>query len=260
MRKLPGDVEVENGEDTWYQAPFNVTVGGVSVPLFAVFGGLLTATAWVTVMALHRDVFLAGMAWLLLGMTTYVVYRKSKGLSLTETHMVRLPPPAGVAPVAYEGVIVAFEEGTYSDRAMATALKLAAHRRSEVRVVVTIEVPTHLAIDADLPEAELNAGLVIETARQWAARGQRVRGQIERVRVGEAGHRIVQIARYLHADAIVMPMPRRRPPGKLLSPALTVVLAKRPCRVIIDSTSAERIGSAAVPRTPVAEREPALAS
>ena len=29
---------------------------GVDVPLFAVIGGLLTATAWVTVMALHRDV------------------------------------------------------------------------------------------------------------------------------------------------------------------------------------------------------------
>src|SRR6058998_3515210 len=83
MRKLPGDVEVESAEELWYRAPFNVTVGGVSVPLFAVFGGLLTATAWVTVMALHRDVLLAGSAWLLLGVSTYVVYRRTQGLSLT---------------------------------------------------------------------------------------------------------------------------------------------------------------------------------
>jgi len=241
MRKLPGDVEVQDEEEGWFRAPFNVTVAGVSVPLFAVFGGLLTATAWVTVMALHRDVFVAGMAWLALGLTTYVLYRRSKGLSLTETHMIQLPPPAGVAPVAYEGVVVAFEEATYSDSAMAVALKLAAHRGSDVRVVVTIEVPKHLAIDAPLPEAELNAGLVIETARQWAGRGQRVRGQIEKVRVGEAGHRIVQIAQRLQANAIVMPMPHRRPPGRLLSPTLSVVLAKRPCRVIIDSTPATPI-------------------
>jgi APA family basic amino acid/polyamine antiporter len=262
MRKLPGDVEVEDAEETWYRAPFNVTVRGVSVPLFAVFGGLLTASAWVTVMALHRDVFLAGMAWLLLGMTTYVLYRRSKGLSLTETHIVKLPPPVGVTPVAYEGVIVAFEEGTYSDSAMAVALKLAAHRRSDVRVVVTLEVPTHLPIDADLPEAELNAGLVIETARQWAARGQRVRGQIEKVRVGEAGHRIVQIARQLHANAVVMPMPHRRAPGKLLSPTLSVVLAKRPCRVIIDSTPAAPIrGAAGGPNgRPAAEPRPIAAA
>jgi APA family basic amino acid/polyamine antiporter len=262
MRKLPGDVEVGEEEETWFRAPFNVTVGGVSVPLFAVFGGLLTATAWVTVMALHRDVLLAGMAWLVLGLGTYVVYRRSKGLSLTETHMVKLPPPAGVTPVAYEGVIVAFEEATYSDSAMATALKLAAHRRSDVRVVVTLEVPRHLAIDADLGEAEVNAGLVIETARQWAARHQRVRGQIEKVRVGEAGHRIVQIAEQLRANAIVMPMPQRRPPGRLLNQTLAVVLAKRPCRVIIDSTPAAPIRTAAKAKTngAAAERAPVTAA
>jgi APA family basic amino acid/polyamine antiporter len=174
-----------------------------------------------------------------------VLYRRSKGLSLTETHMVSLPPAAGVTPVAYEGVIVAFEEATYSDTAMATALKLAAHKRSDVRVVVTLEVPKHLAIDASLPEAELNAGLVIETARQWAGRGQRVRGQVVKVRAGEAGHRIVQIAQELRANAIVMPMPHRRPPGRLLSRTLSVVLAKRPCRVIIDSTPAAPIRAAA---------------
>src|SRR5689334_12442488 len=79
MRKLPGDVEVEE-EEGWVQAPFNIKVAGVSVPLFAVFGGLLTATAWVTVMALHRDVFVAGMGWLVLGLSTYALYRRSKGL------------------------------------------------------------------------------------------------------------------------------------------------------------------------------------
>ena len=35
-----------------------------------------------------------------------------------------------------------------------------------------------------------------------------------------------------------MPMPVRRPSGKLLSKTLEVVLAKRPCRVIIDSVPA----------------------
>jgi basic amino acid/polyamine antiporter, APA family len=140
-------------------------------------------------------------------------------------------------------VIVAFEEGTYSDSAMATALKLAAHRRSDVRVVITLEMPQHLAIDAELPEAERNASLAIETARQWASRGQRVRGQVVKVRPGEAGHRLVEIARELSADAIVLPMSPRRPPGKLLGKTLAVVLAKRPCRVIIDSTPARPLSA-----------------
>ena len=116
------------------------------------------------------------------------------------------------------------------------------------------------AIDAALPEAEKNAGLVIETARQWASRGQRVRGQVVKVRPGEAGHKIVDIARQLDADAIVLPMSPRRPPGKLLSKTLAVVLAKRPCRVIIDSTTARPLATTVESESvPAAGPVPALA-
>ena len=79
---------------------------------------------------------------------------------------------------------------------------------------------------------------VIETARQWAGRGQRVRGHVVKVRPGEAGHRIVREAIEARSDAIVMPMPQRRPSGKTLNRTLEIVLAKRPCRVIIDSAPA----------------------
>ena len=79
---------------------------------------------------------------------------------------------------------------------------------------------------------------MIEAARQWAKRGQRVRGEIAKVRPGEAGHRIVREALESRAQAIVMPLPQRRQPGKVLNKTLESVLGKRPCRVIIDSAPA----------------------
>ena len=79
---------------------------------------------------------------------------------------------------------------------------------------------------------------MIEAARQWAKRGQRVRGEVAKVRAGEAGHRIVREAVESHAQAIVMPLPQRRPTGKVLNKTLESVLGKRPCRVIIDSVPA----------------------
>ena len=46
-----------------------------------------------------------------------------------------------------------------------------------------------------------------------------------------------------------MPMPERRPSGKVLSKTLEVVLGKRPCRVIIDSVPGRaRCASAVRPR------------
>ena len=241
MRKLPGDVEVANGDEDWYRAPLNFRMRGVQVPVFAVLGGLATAAAWVTVMALHRDILIAGSTWMVFGLGTYVLYRRSQGLSLTETQMIKLPAVAGVAPVSYAAVLVAFEEDTFSESAMATAIKLASHRGGDLGVIVTIEIPTHLDINAPLPHAEVKAQRVIEAARQWVRRGQRVHGTIVRVRSGEAGHRIVREAQQAHVQAIVMAMPQHRPPGRLLNRTLEVVLAKRPCRVIIDSTPAQPI-------------------
>jgi APA family basic amino acid/polyamine antiporter len=237
MKEIPGDVEVVD-EGDWYKAPFNLGFRGVDIPLFAVIGGLGTFAAWIAVMALYTDALIVGAIWLALGSLTYALYRRRKGLSLTETTVVKLPTPVGAEPVRYASVLVAFEEGTYSESAMATALKLAAHRRGEMRVISTVTVPQHLDIEAPLPQAEETAAQVIETARQWAGRGQRVRGKVVKVRPGEAGHRIVKEAIEARCDAIVLPMPRRRPSGKTLSRTLEVVLAKRPCRVIIDSAPA----------------------
>jgi basic amino acid/polyamine antiporter, APA family len=239
MRKLPGDLEVANGEADWFRAPFNVRIRGIQIPLFAVFGGLLTATAWVTVMALHTDVLVAGSIWMLAGLTTYVIYRRSQGLSLTETYKIELPPSAAVTPVSYTSVLVAFEENTFSDTAMATAVKLASHRRGDLNVLITLEVPHHLDLNADLGDEEAIAREIIETARQWAQRGQRVSGSVARVRPGQAGQRIVHEAIEGHADAIVMPLPPNGPPGRPLNKTLETVLRKRPARVVIDSKRAQ---------------------
>jgi basic amino acid/polyamine antiporter, APA family len=249
MRKLPGDVEVEQ-EEAWYRAPFNVRVKGMDLPLFAVIGGLGTLFAWIAVMGLYTTTLFVGTGWMAVGLVSYYVYRRRKGLALTETSKVKLPPVVGADPVRYAGVLVAFEEGTYSEDAMATALKLASHKGGDVRVIATVTVPQHLDINAALPEAEATAQAVIEAARQWAARGQRVRGRIVKVRPDEAGHRIVREARDARSNAIVMPMPARRPSGKALSKTLEVVLGKRPCRVIIDSAPARPLREGRPARAP----------
>jgi APA family basic amino acid/polyamine antiporter len=130
---------------------------------------------------------------------------------------------------------------------MSTALKLAPHRRGDVRVLITITVPQHLDLDAPLVQAEENAAAVIDVARLWAGRGQRVRGQIAKVRPGEAGFRIVREADETHAQAVVMSLPQRRAPGKVLNKTLEVVLGKRPFRVIIDSAPAQPLKEAVKP-------------
>ena len=213
--------------------PGNIKVRGYSLPLYSIFGGLGTGIAFVVVNLLELTTFITGTIWLIVGVASYVLYRRNQGLSLTRTTKVVVPKPIVEHEVEYESVLVAFENGQYSPEAVSTAAKLAARRRRGIHVVVTITVPANSPIGADMPEAEGKAQSAIDSARVRG--GRRVTGHWEKVRAGEAGRRIVSEAREIHAAAIVMPLPPKRTGTSVFGRTLETVLAERPCRVIIDS-------------------------
>jgi APA family basic amino acid/polyamine antiporter len=218
-----------------WTGPGNVRFRGYSLPLFAVFGGLGTAMAFVVVTALHLDVALAGLGWLALGCAVYPIYRHRQGLDLTSTVKVAIPAPVVDHEAEYESILVALDGKIYPEGAMATAIKVAARRRRGIHVLVTIPVPASAPIDAELPELERGAQTIIEQAKLQG--GRRVTGHWEKVRAGGAGRLIVEEARAMGAKAIVMPLPARSG-GAVFSKTVETVLAERPCRVIIQADPA----------------------
>ena len=217
-----------------YRGPGSIRFRGRELPLFAVVGGLGTGIAWVVVTVLNLETLVAGALWLTLGISTYVIFRRRQGLSLTETHKVVLPKPVVEHEVEYESVLVAFEDGHYSADAVAVAVRLAARRRRGIHVLVVITVPPNSPIDADMPEQEVRAASLIDSARVRG--GRRVTGHWEKVRPGGGGRRVVEEAKDIRARAIVMSLPPRRTGASLFGKTLETVLAERPCRVIIDSS------------------------
>jgi APA family basic amino acid/polyamine antiporter len=216
-----------------YRGPGRLRIRGVDLPLFALVGGFGTGAAWIVVMALNVETLIAGVAWMAIGLTTYVLYRRRQGLSLLRTAKIVVPKPVVEHEVEYESVLVAFEDEQYSAEAVATAVRLAAKRRRGIHVLVTITVPTSAPLDASLPEQERRAQETIDSARVLG--GRRVTGHYEKVRPGEAGRRIVDEARDIRARAIVLSLPRRRTGASVLGRTAEYVLAHRPCRVIVDS-------------------------
>jgi APA family basic amino acid/polyamine antiporter len=216
-----------------YLGPGNVRVRGFELPVFAVVGGLGTAIAFVVVTVLNPEVAIAGTGWLVLGLAIYAVYRRRQGLDLTSTHKVAIPQPVVDHEAEYDSVLVHFGDDGYDPEVLATATKLAARKRRGIHVLVTIAVPNSMEIDAPMPEHDANAETIIEEAK--VAGGRRVSGHVERVRAGQAGRRIVEAAKEMHAAAVVMPLPRRVDGASLFGKTLETVLAERPCRVIIES-------------------------
>jgi APA family basic amino acid/polyamine antiporter len=229
----------------------NMMVGGVNIPIFAVLGAIGTGLAFVVVTVLHLDVAIAGLGWLLVGCVVYPLYRRSQGLTLTESVSVEIKAQVTVGEAAYESVLVALEPPSYSPAAVATAVRLAARRRRGIHILVPIPVPSSSPIDAEMPEQEERAQAIIEQARLQG--GRLVTGRWIKVRAGQAGGMIVEEAIHLRARAIVLALPRRQG-GNLFDKAIETVLRERPCRVIIQSdpasvkpTLGEELDAAEVP-------------
>jgi APA family basic amino acid/polyamine antiporter len=104
-------------------------------------------------------------------------------------------------------------------------------------VLALVTVPTHLPLDAALPDLEGEAQSKIEQAKLIG--GLRVTGRLQRVRPGQAAQAVIDEARAIRAAVIVMLLQYRdgRP---LYGKTLQTVLAKRPARVIVDAEPSEK--------------------
>ncbi|MGI8558012.1 MAG: amino acid permease [Solirubrobacteraceae bacterium] len=219
-----------------YRGPGTLRVGGRELPLFALLGGLGTGLAFLTVTALHTAVALTGLGWLALGVAVYIVYRRRQGLDLVSTVRVHTPRPATDREIEYESVLVVYDQNEFHSDALRVALKVASRRRRSIHVLVFIEVPASIPIDARLPEQERAAQTIIEAAK---VKGRRiVDGHWEKVRPGQTARRIIDQARARNTAAIVIPVPPRRRADVVFGSTIETLLRERPCRVIIESRPA----------------------
>jgi APA family basic amino acid/polyamine antiporter len=224
-------------ERTW-KPPLNFRAFGFEVPLTAVLGGFGTFAAWIVVMALYPTTLLVGIGWMALGITIYVLYRRNQGLPLTRTVKVVMPEPLGVEEVEYRSVLIAFEDDeAFSPEMVATAVKLASKRRRGVHVHAMMTVPTNLPLDAELPDAEAEAGRRVEEAKLIG--GARITGHVARVRPGQAGYSVAEEAAEIKAAAIVVGL-RHRNGVPQYDKTLQTVLGERPCRVIVVSEPSDK--------------------
>jgi APA family basic amino acid/polyamine antiporter len=229
LKPLAVRAKTADGARLW-SPPGNITIRGVQVPPTAIVGGLGTAAAFVVAVALDPVILAVGGGWMALGMGVYVLYRRNQGLPLLQTVKVQSLEPLGVQEVEYNSVLVAFEDEPFLEETVATASALGSKRRRAIHVLSLVEVPKDLPLDANLDAEESEAQSKIERAKLIC--GRRVSGEVERVRPGQAGVRIVERAKEINAAAIVMQL-RYRNGSPLYGKSLQTVLAERPCRVIV---------------------------
>jgi len=182
-----------------YRSPGSVRIRGRDLPPLALAGLAGTSLSLLVVSALDLTVAAAGSGWLVLGIVVYVVYRRGQGLDLVSTHKVAIPEPVVDHEAEYDSVLLHVGDDAYDPQLVATAAKLAARRRRGIHVLVTIQVPKALVIDAPMSQAEAAADSIIEQAKIQV--GNRVSGHWEKVRAGQQGRRIIEEAQDMRAAA-----------------------------------------------------------
>jgi basic amino acid/polyamine antiporter, APA family len=217
-----------------YRMPWNVRVRGASIPLTAVIGGVGTATVWLVVVVTHPEARLVGIPWMVFGMVGYVVYRRRQGLDLRETARIeRAERPADFQALGYRTALVPIFGGDVSASALSSAAKLIGED-GVVYAVFVLPVPSQLSLEAGLEAEEAEGRSALETARIKARRSN-IKIRTGLIRTRNPGAALVDEAKRVDADMIYWSTIHAPVGEQRIGPTATYLLAKRPCRVIIET-------------------------
>jgi APA family basic amino acid/polyamine antiporter len=222
-------VRRRDDELEWHARP-NLTVRGISWPLFAIIGGIGTGAAWLVVVLKDAPTRYAGTAWLAAGLVFYLLYRRKLSLPLTTTS--RAPVPLGPAlALEYRSILVPIVAGDESREAVEVAARLATERAGRIVLLRVITVPLELPLDADLTEQVEEAYRILDRAHAIAEPyGVRAVERIVRARL--AGRAIVEEADRRGTEIIVLGA-RRGNYKTIFGSTVEYVLKHAPCRVMV---------------------------
>jgi APA family basic amino acid/polyamine antiporter len=246
-----------------FRIPLSIPLGGVRVPLPAVFGAVFSISVWVSIVIYHEGARVIGAGWMAAGVTLYVIYRRVEGKSLTQRFTIPAEALQERAGAEYGSILVPVFGEDFDDDIVGTAGRLAASEGEEeeggavLEALYVFEIPMSLPIDARVPEERVReAKRVLARAKEVGEEYAGVEVATAMVRGRSVGQAIVSEARRRGVEAIVLGAeePSRLRGGAILGGRGRVrdrfvgettryVVEKAPCKVILTAPPAGEEGT-----------------
>jgi nucleotide-binding universal stress UspA family protein len=205
------------------------------------------------VVALHTEARYVGTGWMIMGVAGYFLYRRRAGLDPKLVYRIPHPPrPVGFLEPTYTSVIVPMFGPSVDTQAMARAAAIAGPDAA-IEALYMLQIPTEQRLDCDMSEEEAAARSVLEVAR-LQARTAKLKVRVRLVRTRNPGKSIVEEAIERRADLIYISTEHAPSDERTLGPTTRYVLAKRPCKVIVEGGA-----GAVLDRGPNGGPDPAVA-
>jgi hypothetical protein len=162
-----------------------------------------------------------------------VLYRRHAGLGVREHARIGRPERlVDFQELSYASALVPLFGTDVSARALRAAARLVGED-AKVDAVYVLQVPPQLSLDAGLHEEEARGRSVLEVAR-LAGRRAGVDVRTSLIRTRNPGAALVDEARRLHADLVYVDAVHAPARERALGPTVSYLLAKRPCRVVVE--------------------------
>lgn len=236
-----------------FRIPLSVDVGGGSLPLPAVAGGLIAGGAWISVILLHSGARVIGGLWMVAGVALYVAYRRIQGKPLAKRYQIPAEALREAPEVEYGAILVPIFGEDLDDDIVGTAGRLAAEEAEEgeggavIEAIYVVEIPMSLPLDARVPEEKIvEARRALQRAKHVGEEYEGVEVATASVRARTYGQGIVEEARRRGVEAIVLAAEeptrmrggrrmggRGGPRNRSVGETTRYVIEKAPCRVIL---------------------------
>lgn len=186
-----------------YRAPFNIPIGkGRSFPLTAVLGVFVSLSVWTLVVITKPEGRVAGCIWMVLGITLYVIYRKSLKLSVKgPVHFESVHVPEYQYLKLKNILVTAKPYG--GTEALQTAIQIALHDGASLTAVYVLEMPDALLLDETMKGEERLGELALKRV-EAVCREQQIPVRLEFVRARSIEFALSQLVADQQYDLVVI--------------------------------------------------------
>ncbi len=170
-------------------------------------------------------------------MAGYLVWRRRQGLDPRRRYRIHSQQrPLDFLEVSYKSALVPIFGPDIDGDAMRRAAAVV-DPGATIEALYVVQVPVQSDLPDGLEQEEYEARCALDVARlQARARGLRVR--VKMIRARNPGAAIVKEARERRSDLIYLSTEHAPSDERLLGPTTRYILAKRPCRVIVEGGNA----------------------